>query len=313
MYYNRDHLTAAGLDPDDPPGTLAGIRAAAEAIKAAGIADKPFVLVLVPQFIENWLTGERVTVVNNDNGRAGLATASTFDNPTTVELYQWLADMNADGLLNPIPGTDAQVDHYFAMALGQSSITVETSTAISTINAVLEGTVDPTELGLDIGELPPIDINVDVAAFPGISAPGRVQPGGGAFYLPAGNSPEVIAAAWDFMKWFNEAAIQADWMIGSTYMAWNAEAYDEPAVVQWEATTRPGRWLAVAVDEVAGLDPTFPGPLIGPYTDVRSAIRKSLDELLLGNATPADAVSNASAAIDTAIRRYDEENFQGSP
>jgi len=309
MYYNRDHLSDAGLDPDDPPGTLDEIRSVAEAIKAAGVADKPFVMVLVPQFIETWLTGQRVTVVNNNNGRDALATASTFDNPTTVELYQWLADMNADGLLNAIPGTDAQVDHYFAMALGQSSITIETSTAISTINAVLEGTVDPTELGLDIGELPPIDINVDVAPYPGITAPGLVQPGGGAFYMPAGNSPEVIAGAWDFMKWFNEAATQADWMIGSTYMAWNTEAYDQPVVSQWETTTRPGRWLAVAVEGIAALDPAFPGPLIGPYTDVRDAIRRSLDDLLLGTATPAEAVTQASKAIDDAITRYERENF----
>jgi sn-glycerol 3-phosphate transport system substrate-binding protein len=309
MYYNRDHFSTAGLDPDDPPTTLDELRAAAEALKAAGASERPFVLLLAPQFVEQWLTGADATIVNNDNGHSGLATESTFANATTTELYQWLADMNADGLLNPIPGTDAQVDHYFAMALGQSSITVETSTAISTINAVLEGSVDPAELGLDLDELPPIDINVDVAPFPGVTGAGRTTPGGGAFYLPSGNSPEVIAGAWDFMKWFNSATTQADWMIGSTYMAWNAAAYDEPVVVDWEASTRPGRWLSVAVEQIAGIAERSPAPLIGPYTDVRSAIRRSLDELLLADIGVTEAVDGASAAIDEALRRYDEENF----
>jgi len=309
MYYNRDHLEAAGLDPDAPPQTLAELKDAAQAIADAGVTEKPFVFVLQPWFIEHWLTGAGVEMVNNNNGRDALATEATFDNATTLELYQWLADMNAAGLLNAVPGTEGQVDHYFAMALEQASITIETSTAISTINAVLEGTLDPADLGLELGELPAIDINVDVAPYPGISGPGQVQAGGGAFYIPNTNGPEVIAAAWDFMKWFNSPDIQAKWMIGATYNAWNNEAYSNTDLQDWQANTRPGRWLTVAVDELDALDPSFPGPLIGPYTDTRAAIGRSLDELLLSGKTPAEAVASADKAIGDALVRYEEENF----
>ena len=309
MYYNRDHLERAGLNPDAPPQTLTELKAAAQAIKDAGVTEKPFVMVLQPWFIEHWLTGAGVAIVNNNNGRDGVATESTFDNASALELYTWLADMNAAGLLNAVPGTEGQVDHYFAMALEQASITIETSTAISTINAVLEGTLDPADLGLELGELPAIDINVDVAPYPGLTGPGQVQAGGGAFYIPNTNGPEVIAAAWDFMKWFNSATTQAEWMIGSAYNAWNNQAFNEQSVKDWEANTRPGRWLSVAVEEINALDPNFPGPLIGPYTDVREAIRKSLDELLLSGTSPQDAVKQTSDAISAALQRYDQENF----
>jgi sn-glycerol 3-phosphate transport system substrate-binding protein len=321
MYYNRDHLSAAGLDPDEPPATLDELRTAAEAIKAAAIpgVQEPFVLVLQPWFIEHWLTGDGVSIVNNNNGRDGLATEGDFNNPTTAKLYAWLQGMYNDGLLNAVPGTEGQVDHYFAMALQRASITVETSTAISTINAVLEGTLDPAEVGLT-GDLPAIDINVDVAPYPGLagdgsvnaigtSGPGSVQAGGGAFYIPNTNAPEVIAAAWDFMKWFNSPAIQAEWMPGSTYIAWNENAYQESALTTWESSTRPGRWLSVAVAEIDGLDPSFPGPLIGPYTEVRSAIRQSLDELLLGGQTPETVIGKADNTITAALKRYGDENF----
>jgi sn-glycerol 3-phosphate transport system substrate-binding protein len=309
MYYNRDHLEQAGLNPDAPPQTLAELKDAALAIQTAGITQKPFVMVLQPWFIEHWLTGVGTAIVNNNNGREALATESTFDNPQTLELYNWLKEMNDLGLLNAVPGTEGQVDHYFAMALEQSSITVETSTAISTINAVLEGTLDPAEVGLDADSLPAIDINVDVAPYPGLTGPGQVQAGGGAFYIPNTNSPEVIAAAWDFMKWFNTPATQAKWMIGATYNAWNTQAANEPSLQAWEQTTRPGRWLTVAVDEIDNLDPNFPGPLIGPYTETREAIRKSLDELLLAGKSPAEVVASANSAINTALQRYDDENF----
>ena len=154
-----------------------------------------------------------------------------------------------------------------------------------------------------------LDINVDVAPYPGLTGPGQVQAGGGAFYIPNTNSPEVIAAAWDFMKWFNTPATQAKWMIGATYNAWNTQAANEPSLQQWEQTTRPGRWLTVAVDEIDNLDPNFPGPLIGPYTETREAIRKSLDELLLAGKSPAEVVASANSAINTALQRYDDENF----
>jgi len=309
MYYNRDHFEDAGLDPDDPPGTLAELRSAAEAIQSAGITRQPLVLLLQPLFVEHWLTGAGAEVVNNNNGRGDLADAATLDSDAAQELYAWLADMRDAGLVNPVAGNEGQVDHYFAMALQQASITLETSTAISTINAVLEGTLDASDLGLGGGELPAIDVNVDVAAFPGLSEPGRTQLGGGAFYLPNTSSPAGIAGAWDFLSWFNQAGVQARWMEGSTYNPWNTAATGEDTARQWFDTTRPGRWMQVPLDEVDRMDPAFPGPLIGPYAETRNAIRRSLEELLNNGADPADVLARANTTITEALRRYGDENF----
>lgn len=309
MYYNRDHFERAGLDPDDPPGTLAELRSAAEAIQAAGVTRQPLVLLLQPLFVEHWLTGAGAEVVNNNNGRDGLADAATLDNDAAQELYDWLAGMRDAGLVNPVAGSEGQADHYFAMALQQASITLETSTAISTINAVLEGTLDASDLGLDGGELPAIDVNVDVAPFPGISEPGRTQLGGGAFYLPNTSSPTEIAAAWDFLTWLNGPEVQARWMAGSTYNPWNTAAPDQESARQWFDTTRTGRWMQVPLEEVDRMDPAFPGPLIGPYAETRNAIRRSLEDLLNGGADPASVLAAANATITEALQRYSDENF----
>lgn len=312
QYFNRDHFTEAGLDPDDPPGTLAELRVAAEAIRDAGVSDTPLVMVAAPSFIEHWLTGNGAAIVNNNNGRDGLATEATYDNPTTIELYQWLADMNADGLLQAVPATEGQIDHLFAMALQQSSITFETSTAISTVNSVLEGTLSADDIaveGIDVSNLPPIDINVDVAPFPGMTAPGQVQVGGGAFYIPNTNTPEVIAAAWDFMKWFNTTAVQVEWGVGSSYLPSNTNTANDPETREYWSDTRPGQWTATAFSQVAERNPDDPGPLIGPFIDMRDAIRRSLDDLLLGQASPQQAASDANAQITVTLERYAQENF----
>ena len=117
LYYNRDHFRQAGLDPDKPPTTLAEIRQDAEKIKAAGVVDKPVVHEFASWKTEFWLTGARIRVVNNDNGRGtGDTTDRRLDRTTRtrLELYNWFKDMQSDGLLSAIPHTPGQIDQYLA-------------------------------------------------------------------------------------------------------------------------------------------------------------------------------------------------------
>lgn len=60
LYYNRAHLTAAGLDPDDPPGDLQELRAVAEAVKAVRPEGRPLAFRAHSWWIEN-LARARVT------------------------------------------------------------------------------------------------------------------------------------------------------------------------------------------------------------------------------------------------------------
>ena len=309
LYYNRDHFERAGLDPDSPPQTLAEVAEYARKIKAAGIVDKPLVLNMQPWFTEFWLTGAGEGLVDNENGRGdGATTAGAFDNPATHQLFEQLKSMQDEGLLNPVPGTEGQFDHYFAIGLEQSSMTIETSTAVTTINAVLEGNLDPAELGLDT-ELPPIDVNVDAGPFPGLDGPSQGQLGGGVWYITNAGAPEEQAAAWDFVKYVNQPENQTLWHLEGSYLPVSQATVDSKAVQDFWATTRPGKWLRTAYDGLQNVDPAWPGPLIGPYTETRSAVRDALDALLFGGASPDDAISEANQKITDAITAYNDENF----
>ena len=52
-----------------------------------------------------------------------------------------------------------------------------------------------------------------------------------------------------------------------------------------------------------------PGPLIGPYTETRTAIRSSLDRLVFKDQAPASTLSQAQDEISKAIDTYQNENF----
>src|SRR3546814_19792904 len=130
-----------------------------------------------PWFIEFWLTGAGASIVGNDNGRGeGETTESAFDNETTRELFQTLDAMQDEGLLDPVPGTEGQFDHYFAIGLQQASMTIATSTAVTTVKSVLEGTLDDTAPGL-AGELTPHHLTDQAAPPHGLAGPNRENAG----------------------------------------------------------------------------------------------------------------------------------------
>lgn len=310
LYYNRDHFRRAGLDPDAPPKTLDELRTTAERLKAAGVSNRPFVMKQDPWFIEAWTTGAGETLVNNNNGRDKTATAATLENDATRTALEWLAGMKRDGLLNAVAGTEGQINHYLAMATQDSSMLIETSTAITTIDGVLTGTFDPADLGLDPNlKLPPISLDLGVAPNPGLTGAGRGQVGGGAWYLTNTGSDEVQSAAWDFVKFFNEVSNQVIWTQEGSYLPIRDAVRKDPTIEADWSTTNRGKWLATAYSALLTLDPDFPGALIGPYDKFRDALRTAQEAIVQNDAEIGPALAKANADATKAIKDYADSNF----
>ncbi len=184
VYYNRDHFEAAGIDPDDPPDTVEEMTEYAREIKDAGIVDKPMVLNMQPWFTEFWLTGADEGLVDNENGRGdGDTTAGAFDNEATRQLFGEFEIMHDEGLLDAVPGTEGQFDHYFALGL---------ETVVDDRRDLDRGDHDqrrargqrrPGRARDSTPSCRPIDVNVDAGPFPGLIGPDQGQLGGGVWYM----------------------------------------------------------------------------------------------------------------------------------
>ena len=309
LYANEEHFRAAGLDPAELPGTLEELRATAETIAAAGIPglDAPLVMRIESWPLEFLTTGAEQAVVNEDNGRAALGTESTYDNEVSLEIYEWLLEMERDGLLKYTDNTDP-IAPFLAMATETSSMLIDTSAAISTVDSAIEGTLDPDQVGLDDGtdlsgfSFP--DLQLTVGGLPGLEAPGRGQMGGGTFYLVDGEDPAAVAAAWDFLKYFNAVEQQVTWAVEASMFPVRQAAVEDPALQADWTDTRRGRWVAAAYDSFAALDPAFPGPVIGPYREFREAVKNGVESVILGETTPADAVADVDAAFQDELDAY---------
>jgi sn-glycerol 3-phosphate transport system substrate-binding protein len=313
LYYNKDHFRRAGLDPDKPPATLAEVMADAKKLKDAGVTQKPFVMKMDPWFVEQWISGAGANLVNKDNGRSGqLATQSELGNPASKEALNWLESMNQQGLLNAVPGTDGQVNHYFAMATQSSSMLLETSAAITTIDGVLNGTFDPKDLGANVN-LPAglkIQLDLGVGLNPGLKEAGKGQVGGGAWYITNTGTDAVQSAAWDFVKWFNEVPQQVTWTQEGSYLPLLPSVKADPGLAADWTTSNRGKWLATAYQGIGLLDPKHPGALIGPYDKFRIALRGAIESITLQNDNDVNgAIKTANTSIDKALKDYADSNF----
>lgn len=293
LFYNRKAFEAAGLDPDAPPATLEELAEASQTIVDAGAAQYGMALELSAWYVEQWLNIGGQTVVDNENGRAGRATAATLDNETTLDALTWVKDMVDDQLAVSVGRNTSGADHLLAVGTGQAAMTIGTSAALGSVYDVLAG-----------GDFP--NVEPGVAAFPSLAADsqGGVAAGGAALWIVNRSSDEEQAATWDFLKWLDEPEQQARWHVGTGYIPIRQSAADLPEVTELWAE-RPGFQVAYEQLTAGGDPPGGAGPVIGGYDDVREALQSGLERLVAGS-EPDAVLSQIQSEAGAAIEDYNQ-------
>ena len=303
LYFNSAHFAKAGLTAADAPKTLDELSAVAKKLKAAGIA-KPIALKLDEWYFESWINGAGEPVVNNDDGRSARATKASVNNPKAVEILTKLKKMQDDGLLQSFSDTDGQINQFLALASGQSTMTIETSAAASTIKAFLGGTLEEAQ-----GQTAGIDTNAirpESAPFPGLTEPGKARVSGGAFYIVSGTksqkmSDESIAGAWDFYQFMSKPENVVQMHIESTYLPVISPAEDDPKLAKFWKDDIAGRLVATARKQLDTIDPKKPGPRMGPYPEYVVSLRNALDRVMFSNEDPKKSLDQANGEINKSL------------
>lgn len=310
FFYNESHFEKAGLDISSPPKTLAEVRAAAEKLKAAEIPglETPMVMKVNPWILEFLISGVGQHMVNEDNGRSGLATKSLYDSDAAREVFAWINDMKRDGLLK-ITDYTQDIDAFIAMAFQTSSMLIDTSSAISTVDAAIAGTLTPDQVGLkegdiDLSSFAVSDLRIGVGELPGLKAAGKGQVGGTMWYLIDTGNDERIAASWDFMKFFNQPENQVTWALDGSSFPVSMTAAKDPKLQEAWSTTRVGQWMDTAYKSFENLDPKNPGPVIGPYKEFRQSVRRGIEGMVFSGQQPDEVVKKISGELQTELDSY---------
>lgn len=293
LFYNRKAFENAGLDPDEAPTTLDEVMEVSQTIVDAGATEYGIALELSAWYVEQWLNMAGQTVVDNENGRAGRATAATLDNESTLAAMTWVKEMVESGLAVSVGRNPSGADHLLAVGAGQAAMTIGTSAALGSVYDVLAG-----------GDFP--NVEPGVAPFPALEAGGTggVAAGGAALWIVNRSPDAEQAGAWDFVKWLDEPEQQARWHVGTGYIPIRLSAAEMPEVTDvW--SERPGFRVAFEQLNAEGEPPGGAGPVVGGYDELRESLQSAMERLIAGE-EPQPVLTQAQSQADAAIEDYNQ-------
>jgi sn-glycerol 3-phosphate transport system substrate-binding protein len=298
LYYDKNDFREVGLDPEKPPQTLEEVKAYSEKLlqkdSSGNITRSGIALDVMPWHFEQMLAKAGALYANNGNGREGRATEAVFNGPEGKEIFRWWAEMVKSGLAFNVGRNPTYADGLLAVASGRASMTITTSAALRSIFDVIEaGGAKGVELG--------------VGPMPGPESPeGGITVAGASLWIVKGRPEAEQEAAWKFIRFLVEPEQQATWYGGSGYFPIRRDAFDKPAAQEAEARYP---YLRVAPQQLqqGARNRATQGPILGPFSKIRSEVIATAIESMILTGTPADeAIDRAARDATELIKEYNQ-------
>jgi sn-glycerol 3-phosphate transport system substrate-binding protein len=296
FYYNKVPFREVGLDPENPPQDLDEVKEDARKLvkrdSEGNVTRTGMTLDLSPWLVEATISEHGDLYLNNENGRDGRATEVLFNGPAGQALFQWWGDMIHEGLAINVGRNESGADTLLPIAADQAVMTWGSSAALRSIVDVLESGTLQTE------------IELGVALAPGL--PGGTRYVGAysrALWFPKDRPAAEQEAGWKFAKWLMEPEQQAEWFAGSGYLSVRNSAYDLPAAQDIMAKYPQFR-IPVDAFRASPVTPTTVGPLLGPFLEVRETVIHALEEIIINDKDPKEALDDAAAEANQIIADY---------
>ncbi|WP_225429982.1 ABC transporter substrate-binding protein [Deinococcus detaillensis] len=197
LYFNKDMLTKAGLNPAAPPTTFGGIIKACDKLKVALPDTKCMSLALYGWFVEQWMSEQNADLFNNGNGRTARATATTLNGPAGKKIFQFFKDLQDKGYITNT-GKLADTDGTNAIFSNQRAAFTINSTA---------------DLGNQIASAKTagFQIGVGVLPIPDGTKRNGVVIGGASLWISKSITKPQADAALDFALYMTNTKNMADW------------------------------------------------------------------------------------------------------
>lgn len=293
LFFDRAEVRAAGLDPDDPPATLAELAAMSRQVVTSGAS--PHGLVLTQWYAHYLLLSGAVQrgelVVTPDNGRGAGPVGAQFDTRGARESLEWMLDVIATGgglWIGPVPSGYEDLIRIGDPVDG-GAMAVHTSAAIGDVLAVIEaGSFPGVELG--IGPMP---------------GPGRgATVGGNGWFLVDHGDPRRVGAAFELVEWLSAPSRLAMLAAATGYVPPSLSVTAEPVLV---AAWAEHPQLRVAFDQIFSQPPTAAaaGPLFGPSREVDQLLFEFTSAVVEQGDDVVDALASLDAQVAALLAQYD--------
>ncbi|WP_422033785.1 sn-glycerol-3-phosphate ABC transporter substrate-binding protein UgpB [Reyranella sp.] len=291
LYWNKELMQKAGLDPNTPPKTWPELGEMAKKAVAAG-AKCGF----TPQWqtwtmIENYGAWHNLPYATKDNGFGGIDIELKFNDPARVKFIQMLADWTKDKTF-VYGGREGKSTALFTA--GDCVFHIASSGSAAGIDKALGGT---SKYG--IGMMP---YSPDVAPKPQNSIIG-----GATLWVLQGRPAGEYKGVAKFMSYLASTPVQAKWHQETGYVPITlaaAEATEKEGFYK----KFPGR--EVAVQELTLNPPTAnsKGLRIGNFVQIRDIVDGELENVWSGKKDAKTALDDAVKAGNDQLKRFEAAN-----
>jgi sn-glycerol 3-phosphate transport system substrate-binding protein len=281
LYWNKDLLSKAGLDPNKPPKTWPELGEMAKKAVAAG-AKCGF----TPQWqtwtmIENYGAWHNLPYATKENGFAGTDEALVFNDAPRVKFIQMLADWSKDKTF-VYGGREGKSTALFTA--GDCVFHIASSATASAIDKAL---------GTDKFGIAMMPYSPDVAPKPQNSIIG-----GATLWVLQGKPKAEYVGVAKFLTYLASAPVQAKWHQETGYVPVTLAA----AKLTEDAgfyKKFPGRDIAVQQLTLNPPTENSKGLRIGNFVQIRDVVDEELEAVWSGK-------KDAKAALDEAVKRGNE-------
>jgi sn-glycerol 3-phosphate transport system substrate-binding protein len=281
LYWNKELLAKAGLDPNKPPKTWPELGEMAKKAVAAG-AKCGF----TPQWqtwtmIENYGAWHNLPYATKENGFAGTDEVLVFNDAPRVKFIQMLADWSKDKTF-VYGGREGKSTALFTA--GDCAFHIASSAAASTIDKAL---------GTDKFSIAMMPYSPDVAPKPQNSIIG-----GATLWVLQGKPKAEYVGVAKFLTYLASAPVQAKWHQETGYVPVTLAA----AKLTEDAgfyKKFPGRDIAVQQLTLNPPTENSKGLRIGNFVQIRDVVDEELEAVWSGK-------KDAKTALDEAVKRGNE-------
>jgi sn-glycerol 3-phosphate transport system substrate-binding protein len=274
LYYNRDALARAKLDPAGPPATWYAMPAALAALSEAG-SSCPFTSAW-PSWVllENMSAWHNQEFVTQDNGFEGAGTQLVFNSRLIVRWIAMLSSWRKAGYF-VYSGRGNEAEARFLA--GECALLTSSSASYPALRA--RATFD-----LGVAQFPYYDDFDD--------APQNTLAGGAALWVLAGKPKRANRGAARFLAFLAQPGIQAEWQQQTGFVPLTMAAY-EFARARGYYLKQPGN--EIAVRQLADKIPTGDSKAIrlADQRRIRGIIDEELEAVWSGAKAPLDALNAA--------------------
>lgn len=293
LYYNKDLMKKAGLDPKNPPTTFGAMQKACAKIEAANLGATCFGMSLNGWFVEQWMAQQGATLLNNGNGRQGRATATNLDSAAAKKIFDFFKTMN-DRKWYTYSGKLEDWDGSDAIFTNQKAVFHITSTADIGNNR-------------DAAKKSGFDMGIGVLPIPDGTKRNGVVIGGASLWIPKNISKEQAAAALDFALYMTNTKNMADWHKLTGYYPVRTSSIELLRKQGWFTQT-PLQLVAFNQLTKTIPSPATAGGLNGAAIQTRKIIEEGIQKVLNGTSV-AEAMQDTKARADAALSEYNA-NFK---